>query len=93
MLNLRFIRKSGLFAGLYRESISYLSPTNLNGFWNFGSLALLCLGVQIFTGIFLVMHYVPHELMAFSSVEHIMRDVNNGWLVRYAHANGASFFF
>jgi len=61
--------------------------------WSFGSTAGFCLVIQILTGIFLAMHYTPHIDMAFSSVEHIMRDVNNGWLIRYLHANGASMFF
>jgi len=61
--------------------------------WSFGSTAGLCLVIQIITGIFLAMHYTPHIDYAFSSVEHIMRDVNNGWLIRYLHANGASMFF
>jgi len=54
---------------------------------------MMCLALQIITGIFLAMHYTPHIDYAFSSVEHIMRDVNYGWLIRYMHANGASFFF
>ncbi len=66
---------------------------NLNYFWNFGSLAGLCLVLQLITGIFLAMHYVSNADTAFNSVEHIMRDVNKGWLLRYLHANGASFFF
>ena len=61
--------------------------------WSFGSLAGLGLVIQIITGVFLAMHYTPHVDFAFNSVEHIMRDVNNGWLIRYLHANGASFFF
>jgi ubiquinol-cytochrome c reductase cytochrome b subunit len=61
--------------------------------WSFGSTAGLCLVMQIISGIFLAMHYTPHIDFAFSSVEHIMRDVNNGWLIRYVHANGASMFF
>ena len=61
--------------------------------WSFGSAAGLCLVIQIVTGIFLAMHYTPHIDLAFNSVEHIMRDVNNGWLIRYMHANGASMFF
>ena len=69
------------------------TPKNLNYMWNFGSLAGLCLVVQILTGIFLAMHYTPHASMAFDSVEHIMRDVNYGWLIRYMHAVGASMFF
>lgn len=70
-------------------------PTNasLNYFWSFGSLAGIVLVIQIVTGLLLSMHYVPNILHAFDSVEHIMRDVNNGWLLRYTHANGASFFF
>jgi len=68
-------------------------PANLNYFWNFGSLAGLMLMVQIVTGIILAMHYTPNVDMAFASVEHIMRDVNYGWLLRYIHANGASMFF
>jgi len=73
--------------------VYYPTSANLNYFCNFGSLAGLCLGIQIVTGIFLAMHYVPNADLAFLSVEHIMRDVNNGWLLRYLHANGASFFF
>lgn len=69
------------------------TPRNLNYWWNFGSIAGLCLVVQILTGVFLAMHYTPHVSMAFNSVEHIMRDVNYGWLLRYMHAVGASMFF
>jgi len=71
----------------------YPTPRNLNYAWNFGSLAGLALVLQIVTGIVLAMHYTPHADMAFNSVERIMRDVNYGWLLRYMHANGASFFF
>jgi quinol-cytochrome oxidoreductase complex cytochrome b subunit len=71
----------------------YPTPRNLNYWWNFGSLAGLALTLQILTGIVLAMHYTPHVDHAFDSVEHIMRDVNFGWLLRYAHANGASLFF
>lgn len=71
----------------------FRAPKNLNYWWNFGSLAGFCLVVQIVTGLVLVMHYTPHADMAFDSVEHIMRDVNYGWLLRYMHANGASMFF
>jgi ubiquinol-cytochrome c reductase cytochrome b subunit len=73
--------------------IDYPTPINLNYMWSFGSTAGLCLVIQIITGIFLAMHYTPHIDLAFSSVEHIMTDVNNGWLIRYTHANGASMFF
>lgn len=68
-------------------------PSNINYIYNFGSLLTLVLVIQILTGIFLAMHYTPSLTSAFDSVEHIMRDVNSGWLIRYAHANGASFFF
>jgi len=73
--------------------IDYPAPINLSYAWSFGSLAGICLVIQILTGIFLAMHYTPHIDLAFSSVEHIMRDVNSGWLIRYMHANGASMFF
>jgi len=73
--------------------IDYPTPINISYAWSFGALAGICLVVQIVTGIFLAMHYTPHIDLAFSSVEHIMRDVNNGWLIRYMHANGASMFF
>jgi len=71
----------------------YPAPSNITYFWNFGIYSLLCLFIQIITGIFLAMHYAPHVNLAFDSVEHIMRDVNYGWLLRYIHANGASMFF
>ncbi len=72
---------------------SYPAPKNLNYWWNFGSLAGICLVIQLITGIFLAMHYTPHAAMAFDSVENIMRNVNYGWLMRYMHAVGASMFF
>jgi ubiquinol-cytochrome c reductase cytochrome b subunit len=71
----------------------YPVPRNLNYFWNFGVLAGAALAIQIVTGIVLAMHYAANGAIAFDSVEHIMRDVNAGWLLRYAHANGASMFF
>jgi len=71
----------------------YPVPRNLNYFWNFGVLSGAALAIQIVTGIVLAMHYAANGLVAFDSVEHIMRDVNSGWMLRYAHANGASFFF
>lgn len=85
--------KKSLFAVINNHLIDYPTPINLNYFYGFGSLAGIMLVIQILTGIFLAMHYTPHIDLAFNSVEHIMRDVNNGWLIRYAHANGASFFF
>uniref|UniRef100_UPI0030FE73A9 cytochrome b n=1 Tax=Cynoscion jamaicensis TaxID=666526 RepID=UPI0030FE73A9 len=69
------------------------APSNISAWWNFGSLLALCLGAQIVTGLFLAMHYTSDISMAFSSVAHICRDVNYGWLIRNLHANGASFFF
>ncbi len=71
----------------------YPVPRNINYFWNFGILAIVCLALQIVTGIVLAMHYAANEAVAFGSVEFIMRDVNWGWMLRYAHANGASAFF
>jgi ubiquinol-cytochrome c reductase cytochrome b subunit len=71
----------------------YEVPRNLNYFWNFGVLAGAALMVQIITGIVLAMHYSANVGVAFNSVEHIMRDVNSGWFIRYAHMNGASMFF
>jgi ubiquinol-cytochrome c reductase cytochrome b/c1 subunit len=80
--------------GLVHSSfVAYPTPKNLNYWWTFGGILSLMLGVQIITGIVLVMHYTPHVDMAFNSVEHIMRDVNYGWLLRYLHSNGASMFF
>jgi ubiquinol-cytochrome c reductase cytochrome b/c1 subunit len=93
VLSVRFIKTFKILNGLYKESISYLSPLNLNGWWNFGSLALFCLVIQLITGILLAMHFIPTELFAFNSVEHVMREINYGWFLRYLHANGASFFF
>nr|YP_010758122.1 cytochrome b [Elephantulus rupestris]WEW63432.1 cytochrome b [Elephantulus rupestris] len=69
------------------------TPSNISSWWNFGSLLGLCLIIQITTGLFLAMHYTSDTLTAFSSVTHICRDVNYGWLIRYLHANGASLFF
>ncbi len=87
------LSKNYLLALLDSHLIHYPSPLNLTYAWSFGSSAGICLVIQILSGIFLAMHYTPHIDLAFSSVEHIMRDVNNGWLIRYIHANGASMFF
>lgn len=81
------------FSIIQDHLISYPTPSNLNYNWGFGSLAGLCLAIQIASGIFLAMHYIPQIDLAFGSVEHIMRDVQYGWLLRYVHSNGASFFF
>nr|YP_010120165.1 cytochrome b [Ostorhinchus fleurieu]Q9T9I7.1 RecName: Full=Cytochrome b; AltName: Full=Complex III subunit 3; AltName: Full=Complex III subunit III; AltName: Full=Cytochrome b-c1 complex subunit 3; AltName: Full=Ubiquinol-cytochrome-c reductase complex cytochrome b subunit [Apogon semilineatus]QRC37273.1 cytochrome b [Ostorhinchus fleurieu]BAA88873.1 cytochrome b [Apogon semilineatus] len=69
------------------------APSNISIWWNFGSLLGLCLAIQLLTGLFLAMHYTADIATAFSSVAHICRDVNFGWLIRNMHANGASFFF
>ena len=69
------------------------NPRNLNYWWTFGGILSFMLVAQIVTGVVLAMHYTPHSSLAFASIEHIMRDVNYGWLLRYAHANGASMFF
>jgi quinol-cytochrome oxidoreductase complex cytochrome b subunit len=85
--------KNNILSFVDSHIIDYPTPINLNYAWSFGSAAGLCLVIQIISGIFLAMHYTPHVDLAFASVEHIMRDVNNGWLIRYIHANGASMFF
>ena len=82
-----------IFSLVNESLVVYPTPRNLNYWWNFGSLAGIALVTQIVTGIVLTMHYTPHVSMAFNSVEHIMRDVNYGWLIRYIHMNGASMFF
>nr|QFK69681.1 cytochrome b [Parapenaeopsis tenella] len=88
------IRKSHpLFKIANGAVVDLPAPTNISTLWNFGSLLGLCLIVQIATGLFLAMHYTAHIDLAFSSVAHICRDVNYGWLLRTLHANGASFFF
>jgi ubiquinol-cytochrome c reductase cytochrome b subunit len=78
---------------LHNHIVTYPTPKNITYSWSFGSLAGLCLVLQLATGLFLSMHYIPHIDLAFFSLEHIMRDVNFGWLTRYLHANGASMFF
>ena len=83
----------GIFSFLNHELTEYPTPKNLNYMWNFGSLAGITLVIMIITGIVLSMHYTAHVDYAFDSVERIMRDVNHGWLIRYIHMNGASFFF
>ena len=85
--------KQPILAIINNHIVDYPTPINISYLWGFGSLSGLILVVQILTGVFLAMHYTPHVDLAFSSVEHIIRDVNNGWLLRYLHANGASFFF
>jgi ubiquinol-cytochrome c reductase cytochrome b/c1 subunit len=80
-------------AMLQHELYEYPTPRNLSYWWNFGSLSGIMLVVMIVTGIFLAMQYTPHASLAFDSVERIMRDVDYGWMLRYAHMNGASMFF
>ena len=82
-----------LLSFLDSHIIHYPTPINLTYAWSFGSTAGICLVIQIISGIFLAMHYIPNIDLAFTSVEYIMRDVPNGWLIRYIHANGASMFF
>jgi len=88
------IRKTTpLVSALNRRFVDLPAPTNISIWWNFGSLLFLCLGIQLLTGIFLAIHYTPQLDIAFSSVAHITRDVNYGWLIRNIHANTASLFF
>nr|YP_008144432.1 cytochrome b [Glyptosternon maculatum]AFH37524.1 cytochrome b [Glyptosternon maculatum] len=82
-----------LFKIINDALIDLPAPSNISAWWNFGSLLLLCLIMQILTGLFLAMHYTSDISTAFSSVAHICRDVNYGWVIRNLHANGASFFF
>lgn len=78
---------------IYKSTLGLPTPINLNYLYNFGSLLGLCLLIQILTGVMLAMHYCPSVAEAFNSIQHIMRNVNYGWLLRYTHANGASAFF
>nr|ANC85390.1 cytochrome b [Alexandromys limnophilus] len=88
------IRKTHPLIKMINHSfIDLPAPSNISSWWNFGSLLGLCLMIQILTGLFLAMHYTSDTATAFSSVAHICRDVNYGWLIRYMHANGASMFF
>uniref|UniRef100_UPI0030E572C6 cytochrome b n=1 Tax=Megalechis thoracata TaxID=245781 RepID=UPI0030E572C6 len=88
------IRKTHPLVKIVNDALIDLpAPSNISAWWNFGSLLLLCLAMQIATGLFLAMHYSSDISTAFSSVVHISRDVNYGWLIRNLHANGASFFF
>jgi ubiquinol-cytochrome c reductase cytochrome b subunit len=82
-----------VFTIMNKEYGTFPTPKNFNYFWSFGGIAMTMLIIMILTGIFLAMNYAPNSHLAFGSVEHIMRDVNYGWLLRYLHMNGASFFF
>ncbi len=82
-----------IISTMHAQAVDFPTPRNLNYWWTFGGILTVMLVVQIITGVVLVMHYTPNTAMAFASVEHIMRDVNYGWLLRYMHSNGASMFF
>jgi len=90
---MRLLKTNVLLRLLNSYIVDSPQPANISYLWNFGSLLGTCLVIQILTGVFLAMHYQPHVDFAFNSVEHIMRDVNAGWILRYTHANVASFFF
>lgn len=90
---MRILKSHPLLKLVNNYLIDSSEPSNISYLWNFGSLLALCLIIQIVTGVTLAMHYSPNVLEAFNSIEHIMRDVNNGWLIRYLHANTASAFF
>jgi ubiquinol-cytochrome c reductase cytochrome b subunit len=90
---MRYIKSNALLKLVNSYLIDHSQPSNISYLWNFGSLLAVCLGIQIVTGVTLAMHYNANVLEAFNTVEHIMRDVNNGWLVRYLHSNTASAFF
>jgi len=90
---MRILKSHPLLKMVNSYLIDSPQPSNISYLWNFGSLLAFCLGIQIVTGVTLGMHYTPNVLEAFDSVEHIMRDVNNGWLIRYLHSNTASAFF
>jgi len=90
---MRILKSHSLLKLVNNYVIDASQPSNISYLWNFGSLLAVCLIIQIATGVTLAMHYNPSVLEAFNSIEHIMRDVNNGWLVRYLHSNTASAFF
>nr|AUN28133.1 apocytochrome b [Malassezia obtusa] len=90
---MRILKSNPILGLLNSYLVDNPEPANISYMWNFGSLLGMCLVIQILTGIFLAMHYCPNVDLAFASVEHIMRDVNYGWAIRYVHANTASFFF
>lgn len=89
----RLFDKSTILSKFYNFWIIYGSPANFNYWWNFGSIALICLLLQMATGVFLAMHYKPDFELAFASIDYINRNVNYGWFLRYLHANGSSIFF
>ena len=89
----KWLHKRLPIVGLLYDTLMIPTPKNLNWMWIWGIVLTFCLALQIITGIVLVMHYTPHLDMAFASVEHIMRNVNGGHMIRYLHMNGASLFF
>ncbi len=89
----KWLEKRLPILGLLHSTLTIPTPKNLNWMWIWGIVLTFCLALQIITGIVLVMHYTPDTNYAFASVEHIMRDVNGGWALRYIHMNGASLFF
>ncbi len=90
---MRLLKTNNLLNIVYTSGVTYPAPSNITYFWNFGIYVLVCLFIQLITGILLAMYYVPNIDVAFNSVEHIMRDVNYVWLIKYVHANEASMFF
>nr|NP_570157.2 apocytochrome B [Trichoderma reesei] len=90
---MRILKSHPLLKLVNMYIIDHSQPSNISYLWNFGSLLAVCLIIQIVTGVTLAMHYNPSVAEAFNSIEHIMRDVNNGWLIRYLHSNTASAFF
>ena len=93
-MNFKRILKTNPYLQIFNNYLyDSLFPLNLNYFYNFGSLLGIVLIIQIVSGVFLAMYYIPNIGYAFDSIEYIMREVNYGWLIRYIHANGASFFF
>jgi len=90
---MRILKKFSILKVITNSTLTYLVPSNITYLWNFGSLALFFLIIQIISGLFISMHYIPFEIYSFNSVEILMREINFGWLLRYIHSNGASIFF
>nr|ALO76388.1 cytochrome b [Rhagophthalminae sp. GENSP01] len=90
---MKMLKKQNMLKIINNSLINLPSPSNLNSWWNFGSIVGLCLMIQIISGMFLSMHYCPNSMMAFNSIIHICRDVNLGWIMRMIHINGASLLF
>jgi len=88
-----FLYKNFITKAFYNSLVLYKCPNNMSYFWNFGVLAALFLAIQLISGIFLTFYYKPIIYDAFNSVEYLIRDVNYGWVIRYMHTTGASFFF